>query len=49
MSKKENWVFSQAYYIKQKTIKEFAESSHADLVLQIHELRLSDWSINILS
>ena len=40
MSKKENWVFSQAYYNKQKTIKEFAESSHADLVLQIHELRL---------
>ena len=39
MSKKENWVFSQAYYNKQKTVKEFAESSHADLVFQIHELR----------
>lgn len=40
MSKKENWIFSQAYYDKQKTVKEFASYTHAELVSHIHELRV---------
>lgn len=40
MKKKAKWIFSEAYYNKQKTIKEFESASHADLVTQIHELRV---------
>ena len=40
MSKKENWIFSQAYYDKQKSVKEFASYTHTELVSHIYELRI---------
>jgi hypothetical protein len=40
MNKKANWIFSEAYYNKQQTIKEFASATHSDMVSHIHELRI---------
>jgi hypothetical protein len=48
MNKKINWIFSEAYYNKQQTKKEFAVYSHTDLIQYIHDLRIQLNDITLL-